>query len=400
VKLADSQRSPILYLVHRVPFPPDKGDRIRSFHILKFLSGQFRVHLATLADEPVSADTLATLRHHCERLAVVPLSRLRGGRMLMALTRGRTLSEGAFDSPQLRATLEGWCRETRYSACMVSASSLVPYLLRPELREVPALIDLVDVDSQKWLQYAASSRPPMSWVYHLEGRRLRELEKPLPSWARAVTLATEAEVDLYRQFCADGQVRAVGNGVDLEYFQSRPTPSESGCMFMGALDYRPNIDGVVWFCREVWPEIHRRHPQAKLALVGRNPAASIRRLAGMPGVDVVGPVPDVRPYYAQAAVVVAPLRIARGVQNKLLEALAMGKALVTTPQTLSGLKAEPGVSLLAAESVLEWQQAVLRLLNDSALRQQLGSAGRRYVEQNHRWDKCLEPLKSLLNNGK
>jgi sugar transferase (PEP-CTERM/EpsH1 system associated) len=398
--LPDSQRSPILYLVHRVPYPPDKGDRIRSFHILKFLSRQFRVHLAALADEPVSDDSVAVLRNHCERLALVPLPRTRGLRMLMSLTRGRTLSEGAFDSPQLRATLQGWCRDTSYSACLISASSLVPYLQLPELQKVPALVDLVDVDSQKWSQYAATSRPPMSWLFGLEGRRLRRLEKPLPSWARAVTLVTEAEVELYRQFCEEGQVQAVTSGVDLEYFQPMPTPTEVGCVFVGALDYLPNIDGAVWFCREIWPEIHRRHSQAKIAVVGRRPAAAVRRLAGLPGVDVIGPVPDVRPYYAQAAVVVAPLRIARGVQNKLLEALAMGKAAVATPQALKALKAEPGVHLLAAESAREWQEAILLLLNDPALRQRLGSAGRRFVEENHHWDKCLEPLSYLLKNGK
>jgi sugar transferase (PEP-CTERM/EpsH1 system associated) len=389
-----------LCITHRVPFPPDKGDRIRSFHILKFLSRQFRVHLATLADEPVSDNTLVTLRIHCERLAIVPLPRIRPARMLLSLTRGRTLSEGAFDSARLRQTLQTWCRQTRYAACWVSASTLVPYLHLPELREVPALIDLVDVDSQKWLQYSAASRAPLSWLYHLESRRLRQLEKPLPSWARAVTLSTEAEVGLYRQFCAAGHVQTVNNGVDLDYFQPNLTSGESGCTFVGALDYRPNVDGVVWFGREVWPEIHRRDPQAKLSLVGRRPVAAVKKLANVPGVKVIGPVPDVRPYYVQAAVVVAPLRIARGMQNKLLEALAMSKALVASPQTLNGLKAESGVHLLSAESAWEWQETVLRLFNDPALRRRLGTAGRCYVEQHHRWDQCLEPLNSLLKNGK
>jgi polysaccharide biosynthesis protein PslH len=282
---------------------------------------------------------------------------------------------------------------------VISASSLVPYLLLPELRQVPALVDLVDVDSEKWLQYASASRAPLSWLYGLEGRRLRQLETPLPSWARAVTLVTEAELDIYRRFCAAGQVRAVTNGVDLDYFQPTSTSSESGCAFVGALDYRPNVDGAVWFCREVWPELHRRHSQAKLALVGRRPTAAVRQLAEIPGVDLVGPVPDVRPYYAQAAVVVAPLRIARGVPNKLLEALAMGKAVVASLESLKGLKAEPGVHVLAAESPSEWQEKIDRLLNDPTLRRRLGSAGRRYVETHHRWEKCLDPLAHLLKNG-
>lgn len=395
--MSNALRPNILCLVHRVPFPPDKGDRIRTFHLLQYLSGRANIHLACLADEPVNDYSRAALHNLASRVAIVPLGRWsRRLRIMGSVLRGHTASEGAFSTPKLRDVLCEWCAETRFDAVLASASSLVPYLRLPELRGIPAVIDLIDVDSQKWLDYAAASRGPHSWLYRLEGRRLRGIEKELPSWARAVTLVSEAEADLYRRFCAKGTVRAVGNGVDLDYFQPQPQATAPQCVFVGALDYRPNVDGATWFCREVWPEVRRRRPDARLSLVGRNPAPAVCRLAAIPGVELVGQVPDVRPYVTQAAVAVVPLQIARGVQNKVLEALAMSRAAVVSPQSLEGLGAQAGVDLLAASSVSEWVESILRLFADPGLRLQLGVAGRRYVEENHRWDRCLEPFGPLL----
>jgi polysaccharide biosynthesis protein PslH len=392
-----ASRPDILCLAHRVPYPPDKGDRIRTYHLLKWVAARAAVHLACLADEPVDDGTRAALSHLCERVEVVRLGpRSRWLRALGSLARGHTITEGAFDSPPLRAVLRRWARGTQFHAALASASSLIPYLRLEELRGVPVVVDLVDVDSQKWLDYAAAGRGLRAQLYRTEGRRLRQLEQGLPSWARAVTLVSEAEAALYRQTCGEGLVHVISNGVALDYFRPVPPLPERGCVFVGALDYRPNVDGAVWFCREVWPGVRRRHPQAVLRLVGRRPAPAVRRLAEQPGVELVGQVPDVRPHLAGAAVAVVPLRIARGVQNKILEALAMGKATVASPQSLAGLRAGPGVHLLSASTPEEWVGAVTRLLDDEGLRQRLSSAGRRYVEENHHWDRCLEPLGTIL----
>jgi sugar transferase (PEP-CTERM/EpsH1 system associated) len=386
-----------LYLVHRVPFPPDKGDRIRTFHTLRYLARHANVHLACLADEPIGADIRPALAPYSQRVAIVPVGHWsRRCRILGSLLAGRTASEGAFWAPALRGVLGDWCRDTRFDAVLASASSLIPYLRLPEMRGIPAMVDLVDVDSQKWLDYASAGRGPRSWLYALEGRRLRRLEQELPTWARAVTLVSEAEADLYRRFAAAGPVHAVCNGVDLDYFQPHPPATAPICVFVGALDYRPNVDGAVWFCQDAWPEIHRRRPDARLALVGRNPVPAVRRLANIPGVDLVGQVPDVRPYLSRAAVAVVPLLIARGVQNKVLEALAMSRAVVASPPSLEGIGVEPGTQLLAASTADEWVESVLRLFTDADLRRRLGIAGRRYVEDNHRWETCLDPFGALL----
>jgi sugar transferase (PEP-CTERM/EpsH1 system associated) len=388
----------ILYVAHRVPYPPDKGDRIRTFHLLRSLAQHAAVHLACLADEPVAAGVTEALHRYCARVAVVRLPGWsRWLRALGSLARGRTITEGAFHSRALHALLGDWAAATPFRAALVSSSGMVPYLQTQELRGVPAVIDLIDVDSQKWFDYHRASRWPRSWLYHTEGRRLRRQEQALPGWARAVTLVSEAEAELYRGFCAPGAVHAITNGVDTAYFQppARPVP-EDGCVFVGALDYRPNVDAASWFCREVWPEVHHRRPGAQLRLVGRRPAPAVRRLAELPGVEVVGTVPDVRPHLAGAAVAVVPLRIARGLQNKVLEALAMGKAVVASPPALVALRTQPGIHLLAASSPAEWTEAVLRLLDDEALRRRVGTAGRRYVEQHHDWEHCLEPFRHLL----
>jgi polysaccharide biosynthesis protein PslH len=392
----------VLVLTHRVPFPPDKGDRIRTYHILKWLSARATVHLACLADEPVDRATRTGLEALCERTAIVPhQGRARWARGLGSFLTGGTVSLGVFHSPRLRAVVEDWAGEHSYASVFASASSLVPYLRLNVLRNVPSVVDLVDVDSQKWLDYANSGCGPMSWLYRTEGHRLRRVERDLATSAHAVTLVSEAERTLYRQACAvsSRNVHAISNGVDFDYFHPAGqdvTVDETGCVFVGALDYRPNVDGAVWFCREVWPEIRRRFPGATLTLVGRRPVPQVRRLADCPGVEVTGQVADVRPYVARAAVAVVPLRLARGVQNKVLEALAMSKAVVSSPQAVAGVRAGAGSDLLVAETPSAWVDSLSSLLRDPARRAQLGAAGRRYVERNHCWETCLNPFGSLF----
>jgi len=391
-------RPNLLYLVHRFPYPPDKGDRIRAYHLLRFLARRAAVHLACLADEPVPERAVAALRRHCERVAVVRLGRwTRWASALGSFTFGGTVTEGAFRSAALRAVVREWAAATAFDAAVVSASSMVPYLRLAALRDVPAVVDLVDVDSQKWFDYAAVSRGPAACLYGTEGRRLRQVEGSLPSWARAVTLVSEAEADLYRTFSTPGEVHAVSNGVDLEYFRPQPRQAiKPACVFVGALDYRPNVDAACWFCAEVWPEVRCRRPKAELWLVGRLPTPAVRRLEETPGVRVVGQVPDVRPYLARAACAVMPLRLARGLQNKVLEALAMGKAVVASPHALAGLKHRLDAPVLTAGSSSEWVNRIVRLLDDEAFGRHLGALGRGYVEEHYRWDTCLEPFVSLL----
>lgn len=390
----------ILYLVHRTPYPPNRGDRIRSYHLLDYMAARAEVHLAFLAHTPPEPETLAVLQDRCARVAAVAVEpRRRWLRAAIRFAAGGTATEGLFASPRLRQTLRRWTDETRFDAVLVFCSSMVQYLDLPGLADVPVVIDLVDVDSQKWFDYAEHARGPKRWGFAAEGRRLRRLERSLPEAAAAITLVSQPEVDLYHRFCPADCVHAIGNGVDLAYF--RPWRSEDEattptCVFVGALDYRANLDGITWFAERVWPAVRRRLPEARFLLVGGNPGRTARRLGAMPGVELVGEVPDVRPYLAAATLSVVPLRVARGVQNKVLESLAMGKAVIASPQSVEGLALEPGEHVCLAATEQEWSDGVVTLLADADRRAQLGRAGRAEVERRYCWDRQLEPLGALL----
>lgn len=389
-------RRHLLFLVHRIPYPPDKGDRIRSYHLLANLARLGEVDLAFLTDGPIAMEDRAALDRLCRRVAAVHVSRRgRWVRAAASLARGRSLTEGLFESPTLRATIERWLSETKYDTIVSFSSGVLPYLLGRGL-ESRLIVELVDVDSQKWFDYAGRAAGPKAALFRLEGRRVRALELAAGT-ARAVVLATEVEAVLYRRLCPAARVESIPNGVDLDYFRPLPAVEDSGCcVFVGQLDYRANVLGLEWFCRAVWPAIRRRLPAARFQIVGRNPVGVVQRLGLVSGVEVVGTVPDVRPYLAAARVVVVPLPVARGVQNKVLEAMAMGRALVVSPPALDGLGAVPGRDVLAAGAPDEWEQQTVALWDDPQRRDELGRGARHYVERNHRWESSLERFNSLV----
>lgn len=394
-------RANILYLVHRLPYPPDKGDRIRAYHMIRYLSQVSHIHLACLADEAIPPEAKSHLEQYCTRVAIVPQprwKRLWGAASSMAI--GRTATEGVFHSTKLHEAIRAWSHSTSFHAVIASSSGMVPYARHRDLTGVRAVVDLVDVDSQKWLECARVARGLKQWIFSLEAKRLRKVEQGLPLWAHAVTLISAPEAALYNSFARRGHVEVVTNGVDKNYFQSAENAAPTqGCVFVGALNYLPNVDAAQWFAKTVWPEIHKRNPQHTFKIVGRRPTGDVLSLKQIPGVEVIGQVPDVRPYLAQARFVVAPLRIARGLQNKVLEAMAMSKAVLASPQALEGLSTalpRPGVE---AKSENEWIELACRLFADSQWTADLGKQSRAYIEKEYSWDKGLEPLLRILGIG-
>ena len=393
----------ILYLVHRLPYPPNKGDKVRSYHLLKHLAAQHRVFLGTFIDDPEDEPYLDTVKALCADAFVVALQpRLARLASLGALVTGDALTLRYYQ----HAGLQRWVSDTVASAALdmavVFSSAMAPYLAAHA--DLPVLLDLVDVDSAKWTAYADARRWPLSWLYRREGQRLLAFERAAVQRSVRSFLVTQKEVDLFLGLAPDavGRIEVSGNGVDADYFvpsAARVTPyqaTELPLVFTGAMDYWPNVDAVCWFVAEVLPTLRSRWPHLRLHVVGRNPSGAVQALASE-AVSVTGTVPDVRPYLQHAAVVVAPLRLARGVQNKVLEAMAMARPVVTATTCALALTATVGRDLLVADEPADYAEAISRLLQSPALAAELGAAARRCVLDQYSWPARLASLNRWLH---
>jgi sugar transferase (PEP-CTERM/EpsH1 system associated) len=261
---------------------------------------------------------------------------------------------------------------------------------------LPVVMDFVDVDSDKWRQYAERGRPPMSWLYRSESRRLQAAESDIARWARICLLATQAEESLLKSFAPWARSAVIPNGIDLDYYTAVPPSGQPVVMFTGAMDYMPNVDAVSHFCADILPRVRRQVPEARFYIVGLNPTPEVRGLARMAGITVTGAVPDVRPYYARASVCVAPLRIGRGIQNKVLQGMAMGLPLVVSTLAGRGLDAQPGRHLEMADDPDAFAAHVVRYLKRPDEGRALGRNGRALVEANFGWERAFRELDRIL----
>jgi polysaccharide biosynthesis protein PslH len=395
----------VLFLVHRIPYPPNKGDKLRSYHLLQALAARHKVFLGTLADDPEDLAHLPTLQGLCADVCVEPIAPRRARiASLWGLVTGEPLTLRYFGNSRLQRWVDRTVAQQRIDAVVVFSSSVAPYAMRHA--QLPLWVDFVDVDSAKWAEYARRHRGPLAWVYGREARRLLAFERRVALHAERSYFTTEKETALFRQLapeCAD-RIEPMHNGVDTSHYApdpARPTPYAPGeipLVFTGAMDYWPNIDAVQWFASEVLPRIRQAWPTLRLHIVGRSPTAAVRALAAHPeaGVCVSGTVPDVRPWLQHAAVVVAPLRLARGVQNKVLEAMAMARPVVAASTCAEVLNAAPGTDLLAAGSVDDYILHIDSLLRDPARAAAMGAAGRERVLHHYTWAAHLAVLDKAL----
>lgn len=382
----------LLYLVHRLPFPPNKGDKVRSFHLLKHLAARHDIFLGTFVDDPDDEQHLPAVRAFCADMHVARLDpKLAKLRSAMGLLNGNALTLEYYRDRALADWVRKFDGSRTIDATVVFSSAMMQYAeLKPG---TPLLIDFVDVDSFKWAQYAQSRRWPLSWVYRRESERLLAYERRSAAKAHKSFFVTEKETELFRSLapeCGAG-VEAVGNGVDADFFSpdaNRPSPfandAEPSVVFTGAMDYWPNIDAVVWFCTEILPRLRERRPGLRFYIVGRSPAPAVRALAS-DAVVVTGTVPDVRPYLQHAGVVVAPLRVARGIQNKILEAMAMARPVVAARSCVEAFHVNEGEEVVSAVEAQDYLRAIEDLLSDPARARLIGAAGRHRVVQSHSW---------------
>ncbi|MEJ5210374.1 MAG: TIGR03087 family PEP-CTERM/XrtA system glycosyltransferase [Burkholderiales bacterium] len=396
----------LLYLVHRIPYPPNKGDKIRSFHLLAHLARRHRVHLGAFVDDPADWAHAPALSEWVKgELCLLPLDRRRA--LLRSLT-GFVTGEPVTLPWYRDRRMQRWV-DARLAAgvdrVLVYSSSMAPYVLaRSGVRRV---IDFVDMDSDKWRQYAASRAWPVSALYRREARRLFAFERKVALTFDAATFVSEAEAALFRRLAPEsaGHVSAFSNGVDTDYFSpaaagANPYPAGTRALvFTGAMDYWANVDAVSWFASEVWPGLYRRHPGSAFYIVGARPVPAVEALGRQPGVVVTGGVPDVRPWLAHAAAAVAPLRIARGIQNKVLEAMAMARATVVSPQALEGIRARPGEELLVADGAGEFLARCGELLDDPARAAEVGRRARARVLADYAWAVHLARVDALLEGA-
>jgi sugar transferase (PEP-CTERM/EpsH1 system associated) len=317
-------------------------------------------------------------------------------RALACLPTHSPSSMGYFYSPRLAATIRAELARERYDLICVHCSSVAPYVA--DVTRVPKLLDFGDMDSQKWLAYAEHRRVPLSFGYRLESRKLQRAELELLRRFDFCTCSTPDELATLRSFESATPSGSLRNGVDLDYFAPTVEPYDANTIcFLGRMDYFPNQECMVRFCTETLPPLRRRRPNLRLLIVGADPPSAVRRLMRWPGVVVTGSVPDVRPYARQAALSIAPLRIARGTQNKVLESLAMGIPVVCSPLVARGVDAIPGEHLLTVRDVRESVDAIARLLEHPAERRRLSVAGRARMQSHHGWDHTLRHLDRVLD---
>ncbi|KTE00619.1 TIGR03087 family PEP-CTERM/XrtA system glycosyltransferase [Sphingopyxis sp. H115] len=394
----------ILFLVHRAPWPPDRGDRIRSWHMFEALAKLAPVHVAALADNAVEAEVArAKMASLCRSLAIEVRGVSRPLALIQAVARGEPVSNRLFRNAALARHVQALVERSAISHVVAFSGQMAQYI--PAGFTGPVLMDFVDVDSAKFATYAEQDRrQPLNWVHKREARVLGAYEAGVARRVDASLFVSEAEADLFRSQSGLGadRVRAVENGIDTDRFDPSIPLDTVGAgegplaVFTGQMDYRPNIDAVRWFAADILPTIRVHHPHARFAIVGRAPTEEVRALEKLSGVIVTGEVPDVRPWLAAADAVVAPLLLARGVQNKLLEAMAMARPVVASAAAATGIDAVEGEHLLVAEKADAMADAVCTLFGDRAGAAAMGRAARARMIARYGWDARMAPLGELL----
>ena len=392
----------LLFVAHRVPFPADRGDKIRSFNILQYLARRTSVHLVAFADDAAHFDPPPAFIDMLTSCTIVPRTKSQPRAAIESLVTGKPVSLTAFASPAMQSAVERLVPEVSGIYCF--SGQMAQYL---PVDGPPAVMDFVDVDSAKFAGFANDARGPMRWMMQREARLLGAFEREVSARVSASLFVSEAEAALFRDGGATGHMLAVENGIDSTKFDpviasGLPRPSslpergaEALIVFTGQMDYRPNIDAVTWFARDILPLV-RQSRAARFAIVGRAPTSAVRALAGE-YVTVTGAVDDVRGWLAAASICVAPLKLARGIQNKVLEAMAMARPIVASTAAAEGI--DHADTIRVAETATGFANHVIALLDAPEAAAQLGQAARAQVIRRYGWDARLAPLDTLFGFG-
>jgi sugar transferase (PEP-CTERM/EpsH1 system associated) len=388
----------ILYVCHRFPYPPKRGGKIRPFNMIRHLAQSHEVVVCSLARSPQEADEGRGIAPHCAEYHVAVVNdTVQTLRMIATLPTPITASASYFHSARLARTIRRLLRERRFDLIFVHCSSVAHYVQHVD--DVPKILDFGDMDAQKWFEYAQYKPLPLNLGYRWEAQRLLAEEKRLARRFDFCTATTRAEWQTLKDYGVPTPSDWFPNGVDAQYFR----PADGGydrdtICFVGRMDYYPNQQCMFDFCAGVLPLLREKRPELKLLIVGADPSPAVRKLGELPGVTLTGSVPDVRPYVTRSALTVAPLRIARGTQNKILEAMAMGVPVVSSAVAAGGVDAVAGEHFVVADGARQTADAIERICADPAERARLAVAGRERMLSNHAWSRSMVRLDGIIEH--
>lgn len=394
----------ILVLTQRIPYPPNKGEKIRPFQLIKRWSGENELHLGCFVDDHNDWQYVEELKKLCKSSRFIGLNKKTSYlRMLGGMLRGEPLSTAFFYSGKFQKWVDETIESINPDVLVIFSSAMAQYVIGRHQFPGLRIMDFADVDSDKWAQYAKKSRFPMKWIYAREAGKLLKFDRKVAQNTDASIFVTQNEVDLFNRLAPENKDKshAIPNGVDLDYFDRShhfDNPAGTDCpylVFTGVMDYKPNVDAVTWLVKQVLPLVWQEIPDICFYIVGSSPAEAVKALGRHDRVIVTGRVPDVRPYVCHAVAAVAPLRIARGIQNKVLEAMAMSKITLVTPFALEGIDAEPGKELLLAGDKLSFANNILDIMNGK-LPVDMAEQARKCVEEKYSWQSKFEQYGNLL----
>ena len=387
----------ILYLCHRFPFPPKRGGKIRPFNMIRHLQASgHQVTVCSLARSAAEAEEGRGIAAHCTAFHIGHVKEpVQFARMIARLPLTTPSSMGYFYSTALASQVRQLLAAQRWDLIFVHCSSVAQYV--EHVTDVPKILDFGDMDSQKWLEYAHYKPFPLSLGYTLEGSKMLWAEKRLARRFDLCTATTRAEWQTLDGYGTGAATDWFPNGVDAQFFSPTDGSYDADTIsFIGRMDYYPNQECMQRFCDQVWPLLRQQRPQMKLLIVGADPSPAMLALGQRPGVTVTGSVPEVQPYIRGSALMVAPLAIARGTQNKILEAMAMGVPVVTSSVAAGGVDAEPENHLLVADTPQQIAAAVLRITQNPAQRQHFANSGRERMLSHHAWPRSMQRLDGII----
>ncbi len=398
-----SEKEPLLFLVHRIPFPPNKGDKIRSYHLLQFLAQYYQIYLAAFIDDPQDEQYREQVSEYCIKSYLETLNpRQAKIKSLAGLLSNKALSIPYYQSTTMQQWVNEVITQQQIKKVLLFSSPMAQFVDHLP-NDILKIMDFVDIDSDKWKQYCKTHKGIMSWVYAREAKQLFKYEKYIAKQFNASLFVSRQEAELFKKLypAVSEKVFGLSNGVDTEYFcpsQERLSPysdSQKVLVFTGAMDYWANCDAVIWFAQSIFPKLYQRDKNYRFYIVGSRPTETVKELEAIEGVTVTGRVEDVRPYIQYAQLAVAPLRIARGIQNKVLEAMSMGKAVIATPNAMEGIDLPEQLKTRVSDQESHLQQYIIEL-EEKNRRKDIEQQSRQWITERYSWQSTLKPLLSIL----